>query len=165
MALKSETKEIDGLVVISTQFPAMKGYTLFTRLCRLAAPVIGSLASGLNGKTDIREMSGALTELFGQLDENQASELALKLLSSTQVKLMGEDGKPARIVTLTDQNTINGVFEGNLMAMFGAMRLAIEVNFADFIASALSAARARKALAEAKAEALMQAAKAAVPQA
>lgn len=141
--LKSETKEFGGLQVTSTQFGAMKAYKLFTRLCRLAAPVIGSLASGLNGQTDVGGLAGALSELFGQLDDTQAEDLALQLLASTQVKVT------RGMITLDTKPMIDAAFEGNFGAMLSAMRLAVEVNYGDFIASALAAARARKAAAEA----------------
>lgn len=154
MGLKHETREIDGISVTSTQFPAMKAYNLFGKLVRLAAPVFGAMA-GVGGEPDADATMTAISALFSQLDEETADDLALKLLASTQVLMPASEQRPQpRILSLTSREAIDTAFEGQLMTMLGAMKLAIEVNFSDFIATALRAARERKAKAQAAAETL-----------
>ena len=147
MSLKSRTEEIDGISITSTQFPAMKAYRLFARLGKLLAPSVGAIASAEDGQ-DTQSIGDALTGLFAQLDEKAAEDLALQLLAASTVRLVRE-GKPDSIISLTSKDAIDAAFGGSLMAMLGAMKLAAEVNFADFIASALTAVRARRAAAAA----------------
>src|SRR5579859_4323953 len=120
--LKSKTEEIDGITVISTQFPATKAYRLFARLGKLVAPSVGALAESDDGQ-DIHSVGSALTALFNQLDEKAADDLALQLLASTQVQ-MNHGGKDV-ILDLSSKESIDAAFGGSLMGMLGAMKLEI----------------------------------------
>ena len=155
--LKSVTKEIGGLRVTSTQFPAMKAYKLFGRLGRAIAPVASAVTGAMDGDANVGSVIAGIGSVLAELDDDTLESLALAILAGTTVVVTRAEGGQPMVVSLVGKTEIDAAFEGSLMAMFGAMKLAIEVNFSDFIASALSAARAKKAQADAKAAALKEA--------
>jgi len=136
MALRTETREIAGVEVTSTQFPAMRSLRLMTRLGKVLAPLLGGL-DGVDLKTlkmtsqiDLSALGRALSAAFVQLAEQDAAQLALDILASSVALVDG------RRVELTSTAKIDGVFDGNLKGLLGAIRFAVEVNYGDFFSGA-----------------------------
>lgn len=145
MALKRETREINGLEVTSTQLPVLRQYKLMARLGRLLAPALGRIEGldKLSVTDDVSKLMPALSELFMKLDETELMSLARDLLAGTQVKV--ED----QLYSLADDKTINNVFAGNLKAMLGSMKFSVEVNFGDFFGDALASVKSDEGTAKA----------------
>jgi hypothetical protein len=131
MALKTETRTIDGLEVSTTQFPALRGFRTMTRLAGILAPVLSNL-EGVSLDSDISELGPALTQLFMRLADEDAEALASELLISTSVQLNGT------LVELNDRDRINMAFDGSVFGLVKTLIFVIEVNYGDFFGSALA---------------------------
>lgn len=114
---KTEEREIDGLLVSTTQLPPFRALVLSKRLLPIVAPL---LAAG----ADVAEIeAGSLAEGLDKLDDRAVQDLMLKMLAGTTVKVDGE------IRTLHDENACNAVFVGRFMTMLRVAWFAVEVNF------------------------------------
>lgn len=141
MALKYEEREIDGLIVGTKQFPAVKGFKLFAKLGKMLSPVmahLGALASGKDMKglerllaRDVTQLGPALKEAFTQLEEADADKFICDVLSSTRVQVNG------KWLDLSAMDRVNAAFEGRMDTMVKAALFALEVNYADFIGGVL----------------------------
>jgi hypothetical protein len=123
MSVKTETREIEGLTVMSTQLPAMRAYSVFAGLLKIAGPALSGISNVQNiGDLDISALCTGVAENTG---------LALELLASTEVILDG------RKVSLATEDGVNLVFSGRLMTMLQTLKFALEVNFRDFLSDKL----------------------------
>lgn len=135
MALKTETRDIDGLTVTSTQLPAMRSFALMARLGKVIAPALG-MVEGVSLTSGIGALAPALAQLFAQLDGAEAESLAREVLASTSVVVDG------RRLELSRTEMINLAFEGRIKTMLATLKFALEVNYGDFFAGGLSGAAA-----------------------
>lgn len=129
MALKQETKAIDGVKFETTQFAAMRALGLMGKLVKTIGPAIGVISSA-DPNTPIDELAPVLAGALSNLNEDDLGRLALEILSGTTATL-DENGTLRRIDILTEEN-FNRVFNGRLMVMFKAVLHALQVNYADF---------------------------------
>lgn len=127
------TDEQGQLDVKTTQLPAMRAYKLICRLAKLFGSSLDSLR-GVGFKADVKNLLPVLTELFNNLDEDEAEKLALKILAGTLVVGNG------KAVGLTSADAIDGVFSGRLLMMLKVMAFALEVNYRDFFRELLKTA-------------------------
>lgn len=123
--LKTETKEVAGLSVATTQLPAMRAYTLLARLLKIAGPAVAQM-----GKSSLGEVAAAL---FSNLDPAEFPAVAREILACTTVTLDG------RTVALSSNEAIDTVFNGRLPALIGVLRHALEVNYSGFFDGSLAA--------------------------
>lgn len=126
MALRSETRDIDGMSMTTTQLPALRSLALMTRLSKIIAPALGYL-DGLDLKSDISALGPALAALFAGLDGEQAQALAREILIASTIVIDG------RMVALSDGTMIDHAFSGKMKSFLGALKFALEVNYSDFL--------------------------------
>lgn len=136
MALKSDTRIIDGLEVRTSQLSALRSLALSARLGRVAAPALSALGAGHGS---LKAAGGAmlipaLTDLCSRLSEGEIETLACDILASTSVVL--DDGKGPRIIPLNSRQTIDLAFAGRFKTMLLVIGFALEVNYADFFDTA-----------------------------
>lgn len=129
MALKTDTKAIDGVKFETTQFAAMRSLGLMGKLVKTIGPAIGVISSA-DPNMSIDQLAPVLASSLSNLSESDLGNLALEILAGTTATLE-ENGTLRRVDILTDEN-FNRVFNGRLMTMFKAVLHALQVNYADF---------------------------------
>lgn len=118
MALRSETRTIDGLDVTTTQLPAMRSFVLLGKLLKIAGPALGEL-----GEANI----GKLVSMVAQsIDPAELPGLAREVLEQTTVI---SDG---RQVQLNSIPLIDNVFNGRLPTLLKVLRFALENGYSGF---------------------------------
>lgn len=137
MALKYEEREIDSMVIGTKQFPAVKGFKVFTKIGKMLTPIFAHLGPAVVGKDvrnlekvlakDISVLAPALQAAFVQLEEAEADKFIVEILSATRVQVQG------KWLELSDLAKVNAAFEGEMATMVKAAVFALEVNYADFI--------------------------------
>lgn len=135
--LKQETQTIDGLSFTTTQFPAMRAFTLFSKLVKTIGPAI-TVLSGANPESDVAELAPSIATALKDVDPDAMTILAAEVLSSTSAVMTGPSG--AAQVPLNSVDGINLVFMGRLMTMFKVLAFAVKVNYGDFFGGSASAA-------------------------
>jgi hypothetical protein len=130
MGLKTEEREINGLVVTTTELPAMRALKLLTRLGKVFGPMLAGLPDLKSGQLGNLAVATALGTALGRLEEADVSSLTRDILASTRVRVEHEKGP--RVVELTSESSINTVFEGRLNDLLLTLAFALEVNFAAF---------------------------------
>lgn len=141
--LKTQTKEVDGFSVTSTQLDVWRALRLFTRLGKIVSPALAQ-AKDVSVFSDIRQLAPAFAELFSQVDGDVAEDLARTMLESTLVVV---DGKQ---IPLNSREMIMMAFNGRLETLLAVMKFSFEVNFGDFwqgVARLAGAAAPEKVLA------------------
>lgn len=134
--LKTVTREIAGISIETTQLPPMKTYALLGRLAKIGAPGLSTFG-GLDGDVDnAAALIVPAAAMFARLEPPELQDLALDVLAGSTA-LVKHDGKKKR-VDLDTEDGINAAFAGNVMAMLGAMKFALEVNYDDFFDAARS---------------------------
>ena len=132
--LKTDSRVIDDLDVKTTQLPALRSFTLFTKLGRIISPALEQAADLFSGKSlatmEVSAIAPALAALFEQLKPDETKDLVHDILENTVVVL---DGK---LYDLSSDDVINHVFTGRFRAMLSTMAFALEVNYSDFFSSA-----------------------------
>ena len=128
MGLKTETRVIDGLQVTCTQFACLRQYEILPRLAAVG-PVLGLLDSG-KPITDHPEAAVMLASALAAGDPTAARAVARELLAGCRVVVDG------RATDLLDDDSVNRIFAGNLLASFRCILFSLEVNFGDFFAAA-----------------------------
>lgn len=145
--IKTESKNIDGHEVKSTQLPAMRSLKLKARLGRVAGPAVkelGAVAGDLadwkdDDDVDFEKLAPALMALAANLDDATVDELFPQILASTTIV------KDNRQIELDSSENINNAFTGNLNLMFKVVAFALKVNFSDFLLGAVGDAAQSKA--------------------
>lgn len=127
--LKQETQSIDGISFTVTQFPAMRGFTLFGKLVKTIGPALSAL-SGLDPQADVIKVAPVIASALRDLDPEAASALALEIFASTSAIIDTPSGP--RNVQVNTRENVDIVFMGKLMTMFKALAFAVQVNFGDF---------------------------------
>lgn len=127
--LKTEEQEIDGLRVITTQFPAMYAFKLLARLAKSIGPVMSTF-QGVSLNTDLADLGPQLSSALSSFDPDEADKLVLEVLKCTSIWLT--DG-PAHKVELSDRTKVDEAFSGRIMTMFKVLGFALKVNFSDFV--------------------------------
>lgn len=125
MGVQSVTKEVNGREIKITQFFAIRGQKIQTKLFKLVLPVLGEAFGSLDRKNITKEVGikietalpKALTALSDRLDPEDFQKFMLELLSSTAVD--------NRVI---DEKVFNDIFAGNYSLMF---RLAYETIMAN----------------------------------
>jgi len=125
MGRKTESRQCGRAMVTVTQFDALRALPLGAKLLRIFGPALAELGE-LSGTENVRALAGLFAELFPKLEGDETSVLVKELLGNATAKF---DNK---IVDLANENTINAVFESDLMAVLQACAFSVEVNFSSF---------------------------------
>jgi hypothetical protein len=125
MKLKTESVMLDGVLVETTQFAAMRAYGLMAKLAKVLGPAMGVLAE-VNSETRMEEMGPALGMALANVSPTDAQALLLDVLAGSVAEVDG------RRFDLINQNAIDEVFTGRLKTMFKALGHALKVNYSDF---------------------------------
>jgi len=139
--LKNETRDCSGVSVTSTQLPALMGFKLMTKLGKILAPVLAIKDVRATMNVQLEDLVPAITQLLVNIDGENIDDLCARLFASTTALVTNDAGARQR-VELREATGINAAFEGNMPAMLGAMQLAIEVNFGDFLRGVAAAGSA-----------------------
>lgn len=124
--IETKEKEIDGMTVMVTQFPASEGFKLFTKLMSVVSPVLGEAANVAKGgnvldaKVDLESIGKALQSAVGSMNETEWLAFVKRMFADTRV-----DAKELK-------DGIDIVFAGKYMTMFKVLAFVIEVNYQDF---------------------------------
>ncbi len=116
MALRTESREIDGLLITVTQFPALKALGLATRVAQAIAPAL------VNGVVP----TSGVALLFAGMDAEQTVKLSTDMLAGSTARVDGRE------FALIGQAAIDEVFSGRLPTLLKAVMYAVEQNFSDF---------------------------------
>lgn len=112
-----------------TQFAAMRGLRLATRLLQLVGPGVGEAMdlAGQGGFAKIMDadidLSAVVKELVGQLDEDKVTSLISDLLSSTH-----RDEQD-----MNYEENFNAAYAANYGELFRALTFVLEVNYGNFL--------------------------------
>lgn len=129
MGLKSESRNIDGLEVRSSQLPALRTLALSARLGRVAAPALSKMG-GLTLKSNVADLLPAIMDLCTRLEEGEIESLACEILAATSVQV--DEGRGPKLIELNNRQAINGVFSGRFKTLLYVIMFALEVNYSDF---------------------------------
>ena len=140
MAVRSETREIDGFRVEVTQFPARKALEKKFQLLQLIGKPLGTLLGAINLPKDadlsslkdlkvlfsslnMKEFGGVLEQAFNILPPAKAVELLLSFFTMT--KVAGKD---------LNEGLIDLEFAGdNLGVLYKIFAFVLEVNYKGFL--------------------------------
>ena len=124
----NKEKEIEGMKVNVTQFPARFGFKMQAKLLRIFGPVIGTVLSGndiskgvMNSDVSMGNLSEAIKRLFEVLDEDKSLALVLDLLQQTRI-----DGQEV------NEGTFDTLFPGKYLALYKILGFVLEVNYGSF---------------------------------
>lgn len=120
-ARRSRTETVEGVEIHSVELEFCDAADLLPELLAIVAPAGGVANGGLNIGDGIAAMASAL--LGGRL-----TSLMPKVLAATTVIIPGVGQ-----VDLTSRENLNRAFSGRKKFIFPAMKLALEVSFADFL--------------------------------
>lgn len=123
MAVRTETRVIDGLEVTTTQLPAMRAGPLYARLGGANAPV--PLLATLDPAS-----VGGVQMLFSGLPPDDVGPLVREILASTHVIHEG------KVTPLLADDPINRVFSGRFKLLLAVCWFSLQVQFADFFEAA-----------------------------
>lgn len=140
MGLKTESREIDGFHVTTTQFGVFRQLDLLTTVGKMFSPVLSSVGGSLLAGQKMEDLLGidvgtAAAMFFDKLSPGDVPRLATEALAGTFVVVNG--GR----VELTTRERIEVVFGPNIMTLLKVVWFALQVNFADFIAAARNSGR------------------------
>lgn len=119
--LRTETREIDGLRVTCTQYPALEQLEHLEVVSRVVGPLL---------LADLDPDSTNTALFFGAMPKGELPRLARVLLRCTSVVVDG------RSIELTSDQAINQVFPGRLGTLVKVVIFAAGLNYGPFFASA-----------------------------
>ena len=127
MSLKCEEITIDGYRFITTQFTAMRSFTLLGKLAKTIGPALGVLTNA-NPDANIASLAPQLATAMMGMDPEEATKLAAQVLGSTMAIT------PAGVKhEFSDSTQIDQVFNGRLGRMFKVLGFVLRVNYGDFL--------------------------------
>lgn len=141
--LKTETKDIDGLGVTCTQFPAMRSSELLARLLKVIGPSLGVLMR-LDPNTELDRAGVELVAGLSSLKPEELPGLISKVLEMTAVRVPDESGGAGAVISLDKKENLDIVFSGRMLTMFKVAGFAIQVNYRDFASGSAPAAPGAK---------------------
>jgi hypothetical protein len=136
--LNKESRTIDGVDFVATQFPAVRGFTILGKLVKTIGPALGTLASA-GGDQDLAALAPQLATALSGLDPSAAASLMIEVLSCVSAMTTDDQGR-MRSTQLDSQAAIDKVFSGRLGVMFKVIGLALQVNYSDFMAGSFPTA-------------------------
>jgi hypothetical protein len=123
--IESKEKVIEGAKYYVSQFPARRALKLKTRLVKLLAPSLFTMAGKggniLDAELGSDSIGKAVNMLVERLDENDLENLIMELLCMTR-----REGKE-----ITPQY-FDMVYAGNFQELYEALYFVLEVNFGSF---------------------------------
>lgn len=147
MALKTDSKTIDGYKVTTQQLPPRRAFKLAAKLVKYLAPAF-KYAGNVKLEDDVEALLPALTAMLMDLDENDLDVVLRESFANTTVVVPDESG--GRMMSLETGEKIDAAFEGQLYTMVRALVFSLGVNFHDFFDAAKKEIAKRKAAEEAK---------------
>jgi hypothetical protein len=123
--IETKEKEIDGRMIMVTQFPGRRALSHKTRLIKLLGPAVAQLFTEdkIDLTKDISSLSKVIDKLSSTLDENDFVRFVLDLLKCTRL-----DGKEITEAVFDDE------FSGDLLLMYKILWYTLEVNYGNFFA-------------------------------
>lgn len=134
--MKSDEREIDGLLVKTVQLPAMRAFKLLARLVKAVGPALGVLTK-LDPSAQLDAVAGEIAGAFASLDADEAERLVPEILTKTTVFIPDDRGGSEKLLT---KERIDDMFTGRLMTLFRVLGFVLQVNFQDFYAGSAPAA-------------------------
>jgi len=134
--MKTDEREIDGILVKTVQLPAMRAFKLLARLAKAVGPALGVLTK-FDPNTQLEAVAGEFAGAFASLDADEAERLVPEILIKTTVFIPDERGGSEKLLT---KDRIDDIFTGRLMTLFRVVGFALQVNFQDFYAGSAPAA-------------------------
>lgn len=128
--VKSQTVDIDGIEVTTTQFTFMRSSALMAKLGKVIAPAIGMLNS-FDLESDISTLGPAIGALCSQLPSHEVEPLFLEILAGTNVTIGN------KMFTLDSKAKIDTAFSGQMLTGFKVIAHALKVNYAESFGVAL----------------------------
>lgn len=143
MARDTKHKEIDGIAISVTQWPARKAFKYKRKLGKIFAPAIGELGAAINpddikklkkGKPkkddvsflekdfDFSKVGNAFTMLFDSITEDEIDTIFVWMFSGVRIK--------DKELTLDE---IDVTFAGEMMTIYKVFGFVLEVNFGSFL--------------------------------
>lgn len=142
MPVRSETTEIDGLKISTTQFGAIRQSKLLARLGRAIGPLASILIPAMSGKPEDAlkavmeiDLGTAISAVFARLDGDETEGLLKDILGQTSVIVDDKN------IALDGTANIDRAFSGRLLTLFKVVGFVLKVNFMDFSEAARSLAR------------------------
>ncbi len=120
--LESRTKEIDGDVYTTSQFPARQGFKLLNRLKKTLGPAIGAWMG--------EQAENIITLIGADLSDDQMLDLILDFFEFTSV--VSKD-KETLSGSLKHSTTFDDHFSGRYGRMLKVLAFVLEVNYPDFL--------------------------------
>lgn len=135
MAVRTTERDIDGLVLISTQLDAVRASRLLVKLGKVLGPCLAQLASVIASRgnvadLDVGELGPLLGEAFAKLDDLEHDRILLAIFAGTEAIV---DGKKQNLLAL---DKVNRAFDGRLGALYKAVWFVLVENYADFFPAA-----------------------------
>lgn len=122
------TKALDGGVKLRVgPIPAMKSLALLAKLTRLGAHAL--LRQAALNELNVIAFAASVA---AQLEPAMLQEIGREVLHSAQAETGG------KLVDLDSDESINGVFSGNTVALLEAIKFAIEVHYGPFFGRAFA---------------------------
>lgn len=133
--IEKKEKQIDDLKVLVVQFGARRGLKLKIKLLKMFGAPLLQMINGLGLKTseinteiksimeqdvDLGGLAEGLNSLFSKVNEDQAEQLIMEILSSTFIN----DQECTKV--------FDEVFSGDYLTMYKVIGFALEANFGSF---------------------------------
>lgn len=138
--LKEIKRPLNGGTLVITQFPVLRSIRVGGKIGVALTPIIAGLVPGLNlddlisgkiggmlsgGDFDLNKaVPGALNAIGQHMDPDRLVEICQELFASSY----WVDSAGATKIDLSQPGSIDLVFGGDLMELFGAIRSALEAN-------------------------------------
>lgn len=128
---EAKSKEIDGLNVVVTEWPARKALMTKLRLSRIVTPSIGELIGGANSinqdslldsDVDLEKVGSAIGTLMSDLTDDQFKWLIKIMMSCVHVDDMD----------MSDEKNFDVKFAGSLASFYKIVWFVLEVNYGSF---------------------------------
>lgn len=124
---RTEDTTIDGMKVVTTQYPLQEGLQLQAVLAKLVLPVLAKLPDSVSlsslGALDLKMIGTSLQAAADQLNEHDLWHLVCRILRSTQAAPPG-----GKAVELNHPDKIESVID-DLPTLYKIVWFALNVNF------------------------------------
>lgn len=131
MELKTEKKEIDGLIFYINQFPARKCIKLEKRTLTYIAPMLNMLdgISNLNEEIDFTKIVNGVQQVLQNLEEEALEQFIFDMIEGTSVGIKNANGKET-ILLLNSENgmTFDTVFRGKNLTVYKLLLEIMKIN-------------------------------------
>jgi len=131
MELKTEKKEIDGLIFYINQFPARKCIKLEKRTLTHIAPMLNMLdgISNMNDEIDFTKIVNGVQQVLQNLEEEALEQFIFEMIGGTSVGIKNANGKETIIMLNSENGQIfDTVFRGKNLTVYKLLLEIMKVN-------------------------------------